>query len=135
MTTAKTKRCSKCGKEYPVSHFGNRRTTCKECFNAQRRYYRVREKMLKQAKEHKESSEQLSLGLNIIRKLVCGWSVDAICEKYRISRRHVETVALMNGKLHLIGKTCRKCYNYPCFYGIDNISSNLALTCHNYSPI
>jgi hypothetical protein len=31
--------------------------------------------------------------------------------------------------------TCKdNCENYPCFAGIDNITSNLAMTCHGYKP-
>jgi len=31
--------------------------------------------------------------------------------------------------------TCKgNCENYPCFAGIDNMSSNLAMTCHGFKP-
>lgn len=29
--------------------------------------------------------------------------------------------------------TCLSCKRYPCFKGIETISSNLAETCHRYS--
>ena len=28
--------------------------------------------------------------------------------------------------------TCRDCDRYPCFKGIDGMSSNLAITCHDF---
>lgn len=32
-------------------------------------------------------------------------------------------------------KTCKVCSRYPCFKGIDTMSSNLALTCHDFNQI
>lgn len=28
--------------------------------------------------------------------------------------------------------TCAKCVKFPCFTGIENMSSNLAVTCHQF---
>ena len=40
---------------------------------------------------------------------------------------------LLNGQAVRWGVTCAfHCANYPCFEGINNLSSNLALSCHNF---
>lgn len=31
--------------------------------------------------------------------------------------------------------TCAKCVKYPCFVGIETMSSNLAETCHNFKRL
>ena len=39
---------------------------------------------------------------------------------------------IVRHRLKRLPKECPNCTHYPCFDGIENISSNLALTCHSY---
>lgn len=34
--------------------------------------------------------------------------------------------------IHREGVTCRSCAKYPCFKGMETITSNLAETCHSF---
>lgn len=58
--------------------------------------------------------------------------------------KHVRTEADMAAQARALGQrnkslklyldiSCKLCVNYPCFEGIDNIESNFANTCVNYS--
>ncbi len=33
------------------------------------------------------------------------------------------------------GVNCKMCERYPCFRGIDTMSSNLAVTCHDFHDV
>ena len=69
--------------------------------------------------------------LDLYRK---GYPVQVIAEKCGCSYYTVKLYAQRNG-VRRGRKKQRLCYNckeYPCFFGIETISSNLALTCPKY---
>ena len=110
-STTTMKRCLRCEKLLPLEAFGpskrNRdghRNTCRMC-NAERNRQRYKAKML--------GSKPPEL---------------KPIKKHEPKEKPAE-------KTHRLrkGVTCAfHCAEYPCFTGINNMSSNLALTCHKF---
>jgi len=63
-----------------------------------------------------------------------GLPIDVIAEKCNCVPATVKLYAYRNGVRRGRGKKkiCNNCVEYPCFVGIENMSSNLALTCPKY---
>lgn len=155
--TMETRVCKKCGCELPVEDFywqdtkkAKRRLTCRFCDierimrNKKRdpdyqvkhqakpvyakRKPRVangkgdrREYSRKYYQEHKAELTAKNHADYIQRKL------SIVVERKPIHTQVPEIVANC--------PTCKdNCANYPCFTGIDNMSCNLAMTCHGFKP-
>lgn len=56
-----------------------------------------------------------------------------ICDDCRVKETIAKKAIKVRGKIVEKGCACA-CEEYPCFRGIENLSSNLALTCHGYKP-
>lgn len=63
-----------------------------------------------------------------------GYPIDVIAEKCRCVPATVKLYAYKNGirRGHNKARLCCNCIEYPCFTGIETMSSNIALTCYRY---
>lgn len=99
------RRCKMCGKELPDDAFyGTCRTkTCKQCHTEKVKAYRKANKI-----------KAMELRVQIMKK---EYEEKKKREAFIFESKEVKT-------------TCKdNCLRYPCFQGIDNIKSNLSLTC------
>ena len=63
-----------------------------------------------------------------------GLPIDVIAKKCNCVPATVKLYAYRNGirRGHKKQRICHNCINFPCFAGIETISSNLALTCPDF---
>lgn len=141
---------------------GSHSKWCKACYRARAREYhrRVysmpegRAKLLaRQAKYRAEHREELNeakrlrrrtAGImpkrrldrqKILKMYAKGYPVEKIAEE---CGTNVGTVRKYASKAHVRrerynrAKVCRNCWKYPCFKGIENFETNLALTCRSW---
>lgn len=111
--------CPKCRRLLPLSQFyvysnGRRSGYCKRgtCKMASDR---MREKREDKAFRAEENAKQRA-------RFKKRYHTDAAFREYELKRHRKPLPQL-----------CTNCEKYPCFEGIDNMSSNLALTCHSYT--
>ena len=71
----------------------------------------------------------------MLKMYVEGFPVEKIAEecgtKVETVRQYASKAGVHRERYDLL-KVCRNCWKYPCFKGIENMSSNLALTCYRW---
>ena len=144
-----SKVCIKCGREFPITDeywypYLKRNGTkgyynaCRQCKKEQRKKSIINAI----AQPHEELTEKKCVECGrilpiekFIRKKVMIKSGEktyysTFCRECAGNHKSGMAVEVKNGKKV---KTCKNsCKWYPCFQGIDNITSNLALTCQRY---
>lgn len=135
MSNQNEKYCSKCKKLKPISEFysyeGRTHSVCKQC---------VCEKAAEWKREKRKSPEYRAKEYQKWRER---YHTDEVFRQSQLERckqhqRRKKVMAMVEAatpktRKDLDPQVCSNCVNYPCFEGIETISSNLAKTCHSWT--
>lgn len=149
-----TKVCTKCGRELSVKDFylhnkkeNRRRNVCKHCYIERQSItggvvkHRVKLHPVKpEAKtEDKPKKKRVANGQGDRSQYTHKYYIT-----HKVKLKAKNAADYIKRRLDIIverqeqiptGRTCKdNCGNYPCFWGIDNIESNLSVTCHGFKP-
>ncbi len=136
---------------------------CKECAKTARvknaltesqayhsRYYQENKERLNKARKNKRDLERKRngyknhiLALSEITEMIDMYRHGIPCKviAQRLGASYSNVMRYINDYKNSLSvnakaeKTCKDCARYPCFKGIDTMSSNLALTCHDFNQI
>ena len=132
-------KCIRCGRELPDDRFyfdgskGRYRSTCRDCTSGDD--WNRREQRRKYPTSPSELRRIEILGLWHEGKSVPEIAALVGCPASEV---HSVTWCVSRNKARA-RSTCKQCAWYPCFRGIDSMSSNLALTCvrfkERYKPL
>lgn len=127
------KLCKCCGRELPLDAFyrshGSVSSHCKEC------------KRKKQLAWYQSQPQRAKVDRTLLARLYGeGVPTEEIAERCGCSVRTVRCYAWHAGVRYGCNKVekpeerkvCANCWRYPCFRGIETMSSNLAETCKNW---
>lgn len=79
-----------------------------------------------------DQSKAVVTDKRIVTLYLKGYSLSDISSRCRVRIQHVKEVIERDGCVKCEVRLCCDCWLYPCFSGMDAISSNLALTCQKW---